>query len=94
MSDPTVSELVVEATRLTSEITSLTRENRALRWLAEFSDDKELSAIAVDAEANGSLDDILIFLNWALERELLFLPDELLESGFERHVRSEWAQPF
>ena len=94
MSDPTVAELIAEATRLTAEVTSLTRENRAFRWLAEFGDDKELSAIAIDAEAKGSLDDVLMFLDWALERELLFLPDELLESGFERHIRSEWARPF
>ena len=87
MSDPTVTELVAEAVRLT-------RENRALRWLAQFGDDRDLTAILAVAKERGSLDDVLVFLHWALERDLLELPEALLQSGFERRMRSDWAPAF
>jgi hypothetical protein len=54
MPDPSVSELI-------AEVVQLTCENRALRWLAEFGDDKELTAILVYARDNGGLNDVLMF---------------------------------
>ena len=87
MPDPSVSELI-------AEVVQLTRENRALRWLAEFDDDRNLAAILAHARDNDGLNDVLMFLHWALERELVVLPDGLLESGFERQLHSEWAVAF
>ena len=87
MSDPTVPELVAEAARLP-------RENRALRWLAEFPEDMDLTVILAAAEAHDSLDDVLMFLDWALERKVVPLPDELFECEFERPMRGESAPVF
>ncbi|MBC8443295.1 hypothetical protein H8D79_01070 [PVC group bacterium] len=68
MSDSCVTELI-------SEAAYLTRENRALRCLLDFRSDRDLAVILARARDNGSLGDVLMFVDWALDSRVLLRPE-------------------
>ncbi len=63
---------------LLKEHRQLLKENRALRCLLYFQHDRELASLLSLADQNDSLEDVLRFVIWALERqpELIVLPDD------------------
>ena len=69
MADSCVTELI-------SEAAYLTRENRALGWLLDFRSDRNLAVILARARDNGSLSDVLMFVDWALDSRVLLRPEQ------------------
>lgn len=57
--------------QLLNEHRRLLKENRALRCLLYFQHDRDLAALLLQADQNDSLEDVLGFVIWALERQLL-----------------------
>jgi hypothetical protein len=68
--------------RIIAEHTQLLNHNKALKWLLELKVDSELALIICCADDHESLDDLLIFIAWALERGMLIAPDDDSEDAF------------
>jgi len=61
----------VNTARLITDRDSLARQNRVIRWLLANHCDPELAHILASADACHRLDDLLRFIDWAIDRQLL-----------------------